>query len=641
MSVGLAEVDSLLEHVESDRHERKADQAHEGPVTRFEQLAERGLVNEKIIEALTQGMRLETMTQVQSMTIPDTLVGKDVLAQARTGTGKTLAFLIPTLENILRAQPELVSPRARQGTSTSDILGLIISPTRELAEQIAVEARRATARLGVVVQTAVGGTGKRYQLQKMKREGCHLLVGTPGRLKDVLSDPYSGVSAPKLNTFVLDEADRLLDQGFWPDIQALGRLLPPRREVDRQTLMFSATVPDDVIQAVRETMKPDYNFIRTVQHGEEPTHLKVPQRFVTVEGYENILPTLLELCKREVAGRAQTAAPFKAIVYFNATALVRLAATTFEHLRGADGSLFGRSPLHPAVLVEMHARLSQQQRTRASQLFRKAPSAIMFSSDVSARGMDFPNVTHVIQVGVPPKQEDYIHRLGRTARGHNETGEGWVLMPSVELREMRQRLRGLPLKADTSLECAEIDMRAPAQLPAHVAETLTIVVDASKQVNVRTKAEAYRAALSSLGHVPAQQRVDALNNLATYGWGMETPPGTSPGLARKLGLSRVRGLNTAASAYDAEDGAPGFSRDRPDRPGFERRGGFGGRESRDRLGGGTRGGGDSFGGGGRSRSGDRGGRSGGFRGFNGDRRGGGERGERGGDRGGRERQRSY
>ena len=444
------------------------------------------------------------------------------------------------LQNILRDQPELTSPRARRGASTDSTLALIISPTRELAEQIAVEAKRLTRHMGIVVQTAVGGTSKNYGLRQMQQYGCHLLIGTPGRLKDIFSDPRTRVTAPNLNTLVLDEADRLLDQGFFPEIQAIEELLPHKAEKDRQTLMFSATMPREIISIVRQTMKHDYQFVRTVRDDEAPTHERVPQKLVNVGGFENLLPTLLELCKRESQDSTRSP-PFKAIVYFGATAHVRVAASTFENLQGPGGSRFS-NPLHPTKIIEIHSRLSQAQRTRAADTFRRAQSAILFSSDVTARGMDFPNVTHVIQIGVPPNREAYIHRLGRTARG-DKTGEGWVLATDYEMRETHERLRGLKLGPDRSLQCAGVDMSQASQLPAHVAETLTQVSAASQTVPAEDKQKAYLASLGVYAFVPGQVLVDGLNRLSKYGWSRDAPPGVPSGLAQKLGLARVSGIN--------------------------------------------------------------------------------------------------
>ena len=469
------------------------------------------------------------------------------LAQARTGTGKTIAFLLPVLQNIITVDPRLETRRrlGRNGSS-ADIRAIIISPTRELAEQIAVEAKKITRDTSVIVQTAVGGSRKGYGLRKIKMEGCHILIGTPGRLNDILSDPYSEVRAPKLSAFVLDEADRLLDDGFAPHIEAIQNLLPNRRDVDRQTLLFSASVPREVMQVVRRTMKPDFKFVRTVQEGEQQTHEKVPQKLVNVGGFENLMPALVELCKREISGEG--AKPFKAIVYFSATAEVSLASAILKNLRNPGQSLFHQHPLHPCTIIEMHAKLTQEQRTRAADSFRKATSSIMLSSDVTARGMDFPNVTHVVQLGLPPSEEQYVHRLGRTGRGE-KAGEGWLFATGMESSEIRRKLPNMPLQVDDTLETAKVDMRKDAQLPEHTAKILTQVGEAAKMVPRSLKAMAYMANLGVYQWVsPKQALIDSLNDRAKYGWGMEQPPGISPGLASKLKLNRLRGVNLIDSS---------------------------------------------------------------------------------------------
>ena len=444
---------------------------------------------------------------------------------------------------------------------------MIISPTRELAEQIAVEATKLTRNTGIIVQTAVGGTAKRMHLRRMQEQGCHVLVGTPGRLNDLLSDPYSRVRAPNLSAFVLDEADRLLDQGFSPEIKNIEKLLPSRKDIDRQTLLFSATVPDEVMQIVHQTMKPDFKFVRTVQRGEQQTHEKVPQKQVSVRGFANFLPALLELCKRELA-KQDSGMPFKAIVYFGATAEVTLAAQTFLNLKTPGTSIFHKHPLHPAKVIEINAKLSQQQRTRAADTFRRADSAILFSSDVTARGMDFPNVTHVIQMGIPGTKETYVHRIGRTGRG-DKPGEGWLILADFEAQEAGYRLPKLPLVPDNSLETGQVDMSQDAQLPEHVATTLTQIVNASRTIHIQEKVAAYLANLGLYQWSPHKQDlVDSLNDRAKYCWAMEQPPSVPPGLQQKLGLSRVRGLITGSNRFDEPRG------DRSSLSGGDRSSGF-------------------------------------------------------------------
>ncbi|KAL8761792.1 MAG: hypothetical protein Q9184_002114 [Pyrenodesmia sp. 2 TL-2023] len=534
------------------------------------------------------------MTQVQSLTIHETLKGGDVLAQARTGTGKTLAFLIPVLQNIINYDPKLEQRGYRQPrTSPDDIRAIIVSPTRELAEQIGVEARKLTRNTGVVVQTAVGGNSKAAGLRAIKTQGCHILVGTPGRLNDILSDPYSQVRAPDLSAFVLDEADRLLDQGFAPDIEAIQQLLPKRSEVDRQTLLFSATIPREVISIVRQTAKPDVQFVRTVQEGEQQTHDRVPQKMCILRGLENQAPALIELCKREL-GR-KDGPPFKAIVYLNATADVALMASTLKNLKNPGESIYHKHPLNPARIIEIHARLTQRARTFAAESFRRADSAIMVSSDVTARGMDFPNVTHIIQLGIPANRDTYIHRIGRTGRA-DKTGEGWLFLTATEAREANYRLKDLPITPDRSIEAAKVDMTQDAQLPEDVAKTLTQAIDASRMVPNPMKFASYMASLGTMGWAPKKYVIENLNRRAKYCWGLETPPRITPSLAKKLGILDIAGVEL------------GFEERRGPSSGGDRVGSFGDRGS-------SRGGYPSALGGSRehfARGSDRGPRDGGF-----------------------------
>ena len=483
------------------------------------------------------------------------------IAQARTGTGKTLAFLIPILQNIINDDPQLLQRgMRRKGT----IRALILSPTRELAEQIAVEARKVTSGTGVIIQAAVGGTQRSEGLRRIQREGCHILVGTPGRVADILEDQSSGVEAPDLKVLVLDEADRLLDTGFGPKIQEIASQLPDK--ANRQTLMFSATVPDEVKSIVRQNMRKDYKFVQTVQPGEKQTHERVPQMVVEVQGLENMVPAVLELAKREMAN-SDAELPFKAIVFFNTNAEASLAAATFykmSHPRAPDSG-----PLGGLSIFEMHSRLTQAARTKASDRFRRSNSAIMFSSDVTARGMDFPNVTHVIQVGLPQSHDTYVHRLGRTARG-DKPGQGWLFVTPVETRE-RRRFPDVDLIKDTSLETAKVDMSREAQLPANVASLLSTSVQAAIKVEPELKTKAYMATLGAFNWLPMkQQLINMMNARSRYGWGMESPPALPRMLVRKLGLAKCEGITIGSSSFGSEDG--GFSRGRGDRSAGNHRG---------------------------------------------------------------------
>lgn len=588
--------------------EQQADHATEsnGPITQFQELADKGLVHPNIIDVVTKSMRITTMTDVQTRTINEALSGVDVIAQAKTGTGKTLGFLIPTVQRILQSDPQLAErPRGYKRAKADDIRAIIISPTRELAEQIAVEAKKVTSGTGIIVQTAVGGTQKRQMLMQTQREGCHLLVGTPGRLNDILSDPYSGVKAPQLDALVLDEADRLMDDGFQREIEEIKRYLPDPEEFARQNLMFSATLPREVVDLVRHTMRPGFHFAKCVNENEVPTHERVPQNMVHLNGFENIVPTLYEMILQHVerASRGE-APPFKALVYLNSTAEVTLAASVFYKLAGGFRH---KGPLASLRAYEIHSKLSQQQRTRASDDFRSCKSGIMFSSDVTARGMDFPNVTHVIQIGLPRDRESYIHRLGRTGRAGKE-GQGWIFLTPFERQEAHRRLRNLPLVDSTAqLECAKVDMAQAGEVSEQTAKILTESVQAHKKVYPDQFDAAFRGIFGSFQWYPDKNMLlEGVNRLAEFGWGMPSPP-SPPSFLFNSG--RGRGGGGGFGGNRRSNG--GFSDfDKNDRGGGGRdRGGFGGGFGGDRRGGGDRG----YGG-------DRGG-FGGNRAFTNDRRG--------------------
>lgn len=465
------------------------------------------------------------------------------------------------------------------------------------------------ANTNVIVQTAVGGTQKSFMLRKTQKEGCHILVGTPGRVKDILQDPYSGVTAPKLDCFVLDEADRLLDAGFWPEIEAIQKLCPDRREKDRQTLMFSATIPREVVHLVRQTLKKGYQFVKCIQDNEAPTIERVPQKMVKVVGLENLLPTLYELAQREIKAR-EGGLPFKAMAFFPSTAEVALAANTFRQLSGTDG----RHTLESMKIYEIHAKLSQGQRTRAADSFKRAESALLFTSDVTARGMDFPNVTHVIQVGQPSSRDTYIHRVGRTGRAGKE-GESWIILTELELREAQHRLQNLPIIQDDTLHAPKVDMSTSAQVPAHVASILTDLGKALKRVDHQDMGKVYLALLGIYQYIPQKRTlIEAMNRLARYGWGLEKPPPVPAGLAKKLQITNIPGINISSGFGDDMAGSRG---------GGSSRGGFGDR------GGSSRGG---FGGGDRPPRRDFGDRGGSSRGGFGDRGGSSRGGFGGGDR---------
>jgi len=602
-------------------------------ITKFADLDRLG-VDQRLISALVQGMRYTDMTDVQSLTINPALQGLDLVAQAKTGTGKTLAFLIPVFQRMLAADPSLANPSTKRHASSEDIRAIVMSPTRELAEQIGVEARKLAKGTGIVVQTAVGGTQKREALWKMKREGCHLLVATPGRLNDILSDSAARVAAPELKALVLDEADRMLDVGFYQEIQEIMKNLPHIKEVDRQTLLFSATIPDSVVSLAKSMVKIDnFEFVQTIDENEAPTHERVPQNLAIVPGYENWIPAVLEIIDN---AQKQSAMPFKAMLFLNSTAAVQYVYSVLSRTKA-----FGRGAL---PIWDIHSKLTQSQRTRAAEAFRRSNAGVLVSSDVTARGMDFPGVSHVIQIGLPPDRDQYIHRIGRTGRAGAD-GEGWLILANEEIREARNRLPGLPIKPNNDLQTAKVELENGVP-EGEVGEFFQQAKDAADKVPEDLFSQLYVSLLGqkSSRYWGPMELVATLNRWCKYGLGLEETPAMSRSSAMKRGLARVPGLRLTDhdpdySGRNGGYGSRGGSSDGFDRGGgrsnsdpFSRRidsssgrsGGFSGR-SGGGGGYGGRSGGGGFGGrgGGGGSYGGRGGGSGGYGGRSGGRGGGG------------------
>ncbi|KAM4056847.1 DEAD/DEAH box helicase [Hirsutella rhossiliensis] len=530
-----------------------------GELSNFADLAQLG-VHENLLGAIVRDMKYEAMTPVQAKTINPALKGNDIVAQAKTGTGKTLAFLLPLLQRMINEDPSLARRSASYRARSDDIRGIILSPTRELAEQIAVEARRVTKNTGLVVQSAVGGTQKSLMLREVQRNGCHLLVATPGRLNDLLSDPRSGIAAPNLAALVLDEADRMLDVGFEKELDEIVSRLPSPKEKVRQTMLVSATIPDNVIRLARTMIRPDdFTFVQTIPENESLTHDRVPQHIVLLASWANAFPSIFELIDREMTKFREDPAnssPFKAIVYFNTTAMVELCAEMAYHGR--------RNDKMPCSTFAIHSRLSQGQRSKAADMFREAKNAVLFSSDVTARGMDFPNVTHVLQVDLPRDRESYIHRLGRTAR-QGKDGQGWLFMPPLSMNSARRTLQGLPLAKNDSLISASVDPES-GEPTRHHKDVAQLMQMAKRHFSI-----AYQSLFGGQTS-NREELVDDLNRWAVQGVGFPEPPAVSPDGPRDFGRGGPRDFGREMSHQARKDdvrGGRGQS--------FGRGGGYGGR----------------------------------------------------------------
>ncbi|KAL4964711.1 DEAD/DEAH box helicase [Aspergillus stella-maris] len=338
--------------------------------------------------------RYQTPTPVQKYSIPIVMNGRDLMACAQTGSGKTGGFLFPILSQAYQNGPATPPPsaagqygRQRKAYPTS----LILAPTRELVSQIFDEARKFAYRSWVRPCVVYGGADIGSQLRQIER-GCDLLVATPGRLVDLIE--RGRISLVNIKYLILDEADRMLDMGFEPQIRRIveGEDMPNVN--DRQTLMFSATFPRDIQMLARDFLK-DYVFLSVGRVGS--TSENITQKVEYVEDHD----------KRSV---------LLDILHTHGT--TGLTLIFVETKRMADAlSDFLINQRFPATAI--HGDRTQRERERALEMFRSGRYPILVATAVAARGLDIPNVTHVINYDLPTDIDDYVHRIGRTGRAGN------------------------------------------------------------------------------------------------------------------------------------------------------------------------------------------------------------------------------
>ncbi|GAW15938.1 hypothetical protein ANO14919_053600 [Xylariales sp. No.14919] len=460
---------------------------------RFSDLSEGGLVHPTLLLTIAKDLKFEHMTPVQAATIRPILTDRsDILAQAKTGTGKTVAFLLPALQN-------LVNRNIKPGSAVSL---LVITPTRELALQIATEARALLQRLPQYkVCVAIGGTNKSAEEGKILR-GCDILIGTPGRLYDHLGGDSSPVAEKlqQLDTLVLDEADRLLDMGFLSSLKQIVKCLPDRTVKPRQGMLFSATVPEYVQKVSGLVLSKQYKYISTIKEGEVNTHERVPQQLIIVPEFSDVAAALLGALRQEQ--REVGAETFKAIIFAPTAALVNFYTQVLQQF-----------PDMPPILY-LHSRMTQSKRTNVTEQYRQARSGIMIATDVIARGMDFPAVTNVFQVGIPSDKESYVHRLGRTARAGAE-GRGSFIISAHETWFSKWELKGIAFNEHPADLTAQDDIKRITEQMDTQGKTYQGWLGYYKSYvkrmgwdNVRLVAEANKFALEGLGaaEVPSLEK---------------------------------------------------------------------------------------------------------------------------------------
>ncbi|HEY9684848.1 MAG TPA: DEAD/DEAH box helicase [Oculatellaceae cyanobacterium] len=369
----------------------------------------------KPLSALVAQLGFTQPTEIQEKTIPHILSGQDVLASAQTGSGKTAAYALPIIECL--EVPDK-SPRA-----------LILAPTRELAQQVEQQFQMFGEKTKLRAVTIYGGSGYEQQRRELKR-GVDIVVATPGRLLDLVESGDCKLSAVEI--LVLDEADRLLDMGFMPQVRKIIRKLSP----ERQTLMFSATIDDRVKYIASEfQMTPVTIQVNTARI--EPTEIEQRMYHVNEFNKDALLAQLIQESKMD------------SVIVFTRTR--RKANWVKSRLREVN-----------VMAEEIHGEISQAQREKTLSMYRNGAFSVLVATDVAARGLDIPSISHVINYDLPDSPEDYVHRIGRTGRaGRSGVALSFVSDEQRHLIRDIEKITGRVLDPNTQARKTQALRRPP------------------------------------------------------------------------------------------------------------------------------------------------------------------------------------
>ena len=363
----------------------RADTAHAVPFREFG-------VSDTICAAL-EAAGIYTTFPIQALTLPIALGGHDIIGQARTGTGKTLGFGIPLLQRLQDGPP--TAPKAPRA--------LVVVPTRELAIQVADDLRMAGSGLGTRVLTLYGGRAYEPQIEAL-RAGVDVVVSTPGRLLDLVGQRHLGLG--DVRTLVLDEADKMLDLGFLPDVERILQLTPD----GRQTMMFSATMPGEVVTLAR-------------RHLRRPTHVRAE----TIDAPAPVPTTRQHVFRTHHLDKIEVLAR---VLQAEGRGLTMVFCQTKRAADQVAGALATRG----FAVATVHGDLGQGQRERALRAFRSGKVDVLVATEVAARGLDVEDVTHVVNFECPDDDKAYLHRIGRTGRA----GRDGVAVTFVDWRDMHR-----------------------------------------------------------------------------------------------------------------------------------------------------------------------------------------------------------
>lgn len=356
--------------------------------------AELGL-NEQILAGV-DALGFSTPTPVQAGAIPEVLAGRDVVASAQTGTGKTAAFALPALQRIA-------------GKTGKGPHALVVTPTRELAAQIDDVVKVVCQKTGQRAVIVMGGAKFDKQIAALEK-GCDLLVATPGRLLDLME--HNHVSLAGVEVLVLDEADRMLDMGFWPSVRRIMHALPEQH----QTLLFSATIPPSIKSTI-DAMLHEPAVVEISRVGETADTVEEHLCPVTQAQKPELLRALLD------TGGASGERPERVLVFCRT-----------KHRVDDVSAMLKNAQVKVDV---MHADRPQQARARALERFREGKVQVLVATDVMSRGIDVAGVDAVVNFDVPMDPEDYVHRIGRTGRA-DATGHAYTFVAPDEISPLRE-----------------------------------------------------------------------------------------------------------------------------------------------------------------------------------------------------------
>ena len=359
-------------------------------------------------------------SDIQQAAIPEVLALKDLLGIAQTGTGKTAAFGLPLLQNLVK---DAAKRKGEMRAKPRHPRALILAPTRELALQIHGELERLGSRTNMNYVCVIGGVNQNPQVKKL-RGGVDILVAAPGRLLDLINQGH--VNLGETEFLVLDECDRLLDMGFIPDVRRIIKAMP----TERQTLLFSATMPGEIAKLSKEILRDP---VRIDITPEEVTVAKIEQKVVHVATQQK--RAVLEHLLRD-------------------SSLVR--AIVFTRTKHGANKVARQLNASGFVAEVIHGNKSQAARQRALENFKSGDAWVLVATDIAARGIDIREVSHVFNYELPHEPESYVHRIGRTARA-GAGGIAWALVDAAEI----SRLKAIQRLTKLTLEPVTLDIELP------------------------------------------------------------------------------------------------------------------------------------------------------------------------------------